>query len=391
MHRTPPAWTPASTELVRSLLARCAEDHEWLISLIESLVTLESPSTDKQALDRLATVLEQRMSELGWHTTRVSHPGAGDLLRGEIGAGGSQVLLLGHMDTVWPVGHLTRMPIRREQGRLFGPGVFDMKAGIGLGLLAAKSLAASHLLGDRRVVFLLSSDEEIGSATSRALIEEEAQRSVAVIVLEPSLPGGAVKTARKGVGEFVIEARGKAAHAGIEPERGANAVLELARIVVRLNELQDPHRGISITVGTFAGGTRSNVVPDRAVARVDVRVTTRADADHVTRVVKALTTIDPRVRLHVEGGVTRPPLERTAAVLALYDHARAIALALGQELGEGSTGGGSDGNFTAALGVPTLDGLGPPGGGAHASDEHVELEPLPWRAALIAGLILRVP
>jgi glutamate carboxypeptidase len=372
------------------LLACCQRHRDWIVSTIEDLVRLESPSDDKAALDRCASWIQAKLDALGWQTTRLAQAHAGDHLRAEIGSGDGQILLLGHYDTVWPVGQLERMPLRREAGRLHGPGVFDMKAGLATAWLAVRALAESGVPTPVRIVMLITSDEEVGSATSRAAIEAEAANSRAVLVLEPSLPGGAVKTSRKGVGEYRIEATGIAAHAGIEPHKGASAILELARSVLAVTALQDAARGLTINVGRIEGGTRSNVVAAHAVAEVDVRVQTAADAERVAHVMASLEARTPGVTLRVTGGINRPPLERTAGVLDLFHQAREVAEALGLQLGEGATGGASDGNFTAALGVPTLDGLGPEGAGAHALDEHVLLEPLPQRAALVAGVLLRL-
>jgi glutamate carboxypeptidase len=262
-----------------------------------------------------------------------------------------------------------------------------MKSGIAISMLAVRALDELDLAGDASVVMLWTTDEEIGSGTSRALIEHEARRSSAVFVLEPSLPGGAVKTRRKGVGEYEILAHGIAAHAGLDPGKGASAIHELARQVLALEALQDPDLGITVNVGTISGGSRPNVVADRASARVDVRVATMADAVRLDAAIRALRPAHPTVRLEISGGVGRPPLERSADVVRLYQRAVAVAEMLGQDLAEGAAGGGSDGNFTAALGVPTLDGLGPRGDGAHALHEHVLIEDLTWRAAFLAGLI----
>jgi glutamate carboxypeptidase len=234
---------------------------------------------------------------------------------------------------------------------------------------------------------LWTTDEEVGSGTSRAAIEEEALRSEAVLVLEPSLPGGAAKTSRKGCGSFEVTVRGVSAHAGIEPEKGASAIEELARQILRINALQDLSRGITVNVVQTSGGTRGNVIPDEAHAIVDVRAPTKAAADEIERALAALSPVDPRTSLTARGGFDRPPLERTPAVARLYDRARQLARELGLELAEGATGGGSDGNFTAALGLPTLDGLGAIGDGAHAVHEHVVVDALPDRAALVAALI----
>jgi glutamate carboxypeptidase len=307
--------------------------------------------------------------------------------------------MLGHFDTVWDVGQTAAMPIRQVDGRLHGPGVYDMKAGIALGMLAARALLElpSAAFGEPpqpprgcRLVMLWTTDEETGSHTSRALLEAEARRSAAVLVLEPSLPGGALKTARKGCGEFELIVRGIAAHAGIDPSKGASAVRELARQILRLEQLQDPARGVTLNVGVVSGGTRPNVVPDEARAVIDVRVPTALDAERVSAALSALVPALPGTSLEVRGGVDRPPLERTDAVVELFGVAQHVAAELGRTLGEGATGGGSDGNFTASLGVPTLDGLGAVGDGAHALHEHVLVDDLPWRAALLAGLLARL-
>jgi glutamate carboxypeptidase len=370
------------------LLAYCEAQREWVLQLTESLARHESPSTDKQALDRLGAWLAGELTRHGWSVETIHQATAGNHIRATIGAGPRQVLLLGHFDTVWAVGQIARMPVRREDGRLFGPGVFDMKAGIAAALLAMCAIRALCGEPPTRAVLLLTSDEEIGSATSRPLIEAEADRSLAVLVLEPSLPGGAVKTSRKGAGELVIEAHGVSAHAGIEPERGASAIVEIAHQVLRLQALQDSIDGVTLTVGRIEGGRRSNVVPDHARADVDVRVSTVTAGNRLMEALRGLSPRNPRVRIELSGGLNRPPLERTPQVVRLFELARKSAAELGFELREGATGGASDGNFTAARGVPTLDGLGPCGGGAHAADEHVELATLPQRAALIAGLLL---
>jgi glutamate carboxypeptidase len=288
---------------------------------------------------------------------------------------------------VWPVGQIERMPLVETGGRLHGPGIFDMKAGIALGMLAARAVVETNLNAHRPVVMLWTTDEEVGSATSRAAIEAEAERSAAVLVLEPSLPGGAVKTARKGCGGFEVVVHGVSAHAGIEPEKGASALQELAHQILRINRLQDLAAGVSVNVVQANGGTRTNVIPDYARIVVDVRAPTMEAAARVERAFAELTPVDGRTRLEVRGRFDRPPLERTAAVARLYDQAKSVARELGQELNEGGTGGGSDGNFTAALGVPTLDGFGAVGDGAHALHEHVLVDALCDRAALIAGLI----
>jgi glutamate carboxypeptidase len=381
-----------------ALLNFCQGELAWLVETIEALVRIESPSTDKAAVDRCGVDLEQRLQALvpGGRAWRIPTATAGDIVCASYGPASAptQVLILGHFDTVWPIGTLSRMPLERRDGRLHGPGTFDMKAGIGMAMLAVKALTAvaqqSAQLLPLRIEMLWTTDEEIGSHASRALIEEQARKSAAVLVLEPSLPGGAVKTARKGVGELTLDVQGVSAHAGIDPSKGASAIHELAELITQLAPLNDPARGSSVNVGVIEGGTRSNVIAEHARAVVDVRVATLADTERVESFVRGLRVRDARARLTITGGIDRPPLERSAGVVRLYELARDVARQIGRELGEGSTGGGSDGNFTAALGVPTLDGFGAIGDGAHALHEHVELDSLAWRSALLAGVMARL-
>jgi glutamate carboxypeptidase len=384
--------------MTADLLEFCRAEAPWLRQTVEALVRLESPSDDKAAVDRCGAELARRLNAIGAAVERLPQDNCGDHLRArwpqkltaqtrQPDRDAGQILLLGHFDTVWPLGSINRMPVREVDGRLYGPGIFDMKAGIAVSMLAMRALDALSRRGRARIVMLWTTDEEVGSATSRGLIEDEARQSSAVLVLEPSLPGGAVKTSRKGVGEFEIVVHGVAAHAGLDPGKGASAIHELARQVVALEALQDPAHGLTLNVGTIAGGTRSNVVADRAAARVDVRVQTMNDAARLEAAIHALRPNHPAARLEITGGINRPPLERTPAVIRLYQEAKVIAATLGRELSEGAAGGGSDGNFTGACGVPTLDGLGPQGDGAHAPHEHVLVDDLPWRAAFLASLI----
>lgn len=372
------------------LLAYCSANRDWLLDFIEALVAIESPSDDPIAVNSCGAELAARLAAAGGAVTRVPSAQAGDHLRVSFGTGSRQILLLGHFDTVWPVGQLATMPLKREDGRLYGPGIFDMKAGIGLATLATRAVLGAGGLGNCQVVMLWTTDEEIGSGTSRALIEAEAGRSEAVLVFEPSLPGGALKTSRKGVGQFEMRVRGVSAHAGLDPGKGVSAVRELARQIIAIDELQDPARGVTVTVGIIEGGTRANVVPAEARAVIDARAVTRADAERVERALQAVTPYLDGAQVNVTGGFDRPPLERSEGVVKLFETAREVAKELGQTLVEGSAGGGSDGNFTAALGVPTLDGFGAVGDGAHAIHEHVEIEALVPRAALIAGLLQRL-
>ncbi len=373
------------------LFRYCRDHHTWLLERIHQLVQIESPTDHPAAVNVCGAVLASELRALGASVTTVAPGGhAGDHLIARVGDGPRRIMLLGHFDTVWPVGQLARMPIRTDDGRLYGPGVLDMKAGIAIGMLAARAWQAVGTPADVSITMLWSTDEETGSRTSRALIEAEARASDAVLVLEPALVGGALKTARKGIGQYEITAHGVSAHAGVDPRKGVNAIRELALQVLAMDDLRDLDCGVSVNVGVITGGTRSNVVPDRASASVDVRAETLADADRIDRTMRALTARTPGARLEVTGGFNRPPMERSPGVVRLFELARAAAAEMGLALEEGATGGGSDGNFTAALGVPTLDGLGAVGDGAHALHEHVEVARLTERAALLAGLIERL-
>lgn len=378
-----------SAALLEHLRARQAS----MIASLRALVEHESPSRDKAALDALAQTVAARFRGVGGRVEVLANPSGGDHVRARFGrddAGERPGLVLGHFDTVWPIGTLTRMPFRVEGDRVFGPGVFDMKASIVLVEEALGAIRALGLEGPRGVAVLFTSDEEIGSPTSRPLIEDLASTSAYALVLESPLPGGRLKTARKGVGGFTIEVEGKAAHAGVEPEKGISAVTELAHQILRINALADPTAGTTVNVGRVEGGTAGNVVPARAMARVDVRAKTRDEAVRVEEAFRALRPITPGAALVVSGGFNRPPMERTDAIARLFENARTVGRALGLELTEGSTGGGSDGNFTASLGLATLDGLGALGQGAHADDEQILISSLPERAALLACLLLEL-
>jgi len=373
-----------------TLLEYCRAHQPWLLELVESLVAIESPTNDKAAVDRCGALLAERLEQMGASVQRVSSSIAGDHLVARFGTASRQVLILGHFDTVWPLGQLARMPLVTEHGQLRGPGVLDMKAGIALGMLATRAVLDLGPLADVGVTMLWTTDEETGSDTSRALIETEAARSDAVLVLEPALTGGALKTSRKGCGQYDLTVRGVSAHAGVDPRKGVNAIRELAHQILAVDAIRDLDRGISVNVGVVSGGSRPNVVPDFALATVDVRAQTMADADHVDRAMRRLKAVTPGAVLEVSGGFNRPPMERSEGVARLFAVAESVAAEMGFELHEGGTGGGSDGNFTAALGIPTLDGLGAMGDGAHALHEHVELASLPTRAALIAGILHRL-
>jgi glutamate carboxypeptidase len=372
---------------MKHLLAFCESERSWLRQAIERLVRLESPTLDKGAVDRCGAEVGRQLAAIGGSVREIPCQESGNRLLAEFGKGSRQLLLLGHFDTVWPVGQLQAMPLVERDGRLFGPGVLDMKGGIAIALLALRALDAVSPGGLPHVVFLLTADEETGSATSRPLIEETARGSEAVLVFEPALPGGGLKTSRKGCGQFEIAVNGVAAHAGIEPDKGANAILELCDQLRQVEVLQDRGRGTSLTVCLASGGTRANVVPAEARATIDARAFLTAEAERVTRAMLELRAGRDGTTVRVSGGFDRPPLERSAAVARLFDLARSVGGRLGMDVSEGASGGASDGNITAALGVPTLDGLGAIGDGAHALHEHVVLDDLAPRSALVAGLI----
>jgi len=372
----------------RQLFTRLQPREREMLQMLRVMAERESPSHDKPALARLAQFLHDEFSRRGGTAKLHSREGNGPHLQVDLPGGrGAPLLLLGHYDTVWELGTLARMPWRIEAGRAWGPGVFDMKGGIVQALFALEALA-----GDggppRPVTVLLVSDEEVGSDSSRQLTESLAKRSAAVLVLEPAQGlEGACKTARKGVGDFTVRVRGVSAHAGLDFEKGHNAVLELARQIERIAGFTDLKRGLTVSPGVIRGGTRANVVPDQAEVLVDVRIGRRSDAGRIEKKFGSLRPCDPKCRIEVEGGMNRPPLERTQGVARLYERARAIARDLGFELKEAAVGGGSDGNFTAGMGIPTLDGLGAVGEGAHASHESILIAELPRRAALLARLI----
>jgi glutamate carboxypeptidase len=362
----------------------------WLHEAIDALVSIESPTSDKAAVDRCGAEFRRIAAGLGMRVRVEPRSEAGDHSVVEIGEGRPRILLVGHVDTVWPHGQIARMPLVRKDGKLCGPGTLDMKVGVSMGLLATRAVFETARPASGTIAMLVTSDEETGSDSSRGLIEAEALASDAVLVLEPALAGGPLKTSRKGIGQYQLAVTGVSAHAGVDPGKGVSAIRELARQIIAVEALHDLERGVSVNVGVVSGGTRPNVVPEEAVAIVDVRAPTLDDAARLDAAFKALRPILPGARLVVTGGFERPPMERSAGVIALYEHAQAAAAALGQTVAEGGTGGGSDGNLTAALGVPTLDGLGGVGDGAHALHEHVLLDTLVPRTALLAALIARL-
>ena len=366
-----------------------------IIESIRQLVELESPSDVKQSVDRVGTVLASRFGELGGEVKFHPSEKSGNHLQIDFRPRGDKtkpVLLLGHMDTVYPIGTISKMPCRVSKGRVFGPGVLDMKAGIALAFHVIEALVNwNDGKPIRPMTLLLVSDEEVGSASSRTITEKLAREARAVLVLEPAYGlHGAVKTARKGVGEYTIQVTGVAAHSGLDFEKGQSAVIELAHQILKISKLVDVKSGVTLNVGKIAGGTRTNVVPANATASIDLRISSAKDIKAIDARLKALKPENPRCSISVTGKVNRPPLERTEGVATLYGRAHEIASQFGWNLQEAAVGGGSDGNFTAALGIPTLDGLGAVGEGAHADHESVVIEELPRRAALLAGLVATV-
>jgi glutamate carboxypeptidase len=376
----------------RALLAETRRRGERMTRMLARLVRVESPSTDKRALDRLARVVAAEWRRRGASVRVMRRTDAGDQVRVEwrpVGSRGkAAILLLGHLDTVYEIGTLRKTPLRVRGSRAIGPGTFDMKSGLVIALFAVEVLRALKLRPRRPIVGLWTSDEEIGSHASRAAIEREARASCAVLVLEPA--GGTrgdLKIARKGVGEVTLEVEGRAAHAGLDPQSGVNAILELSLQIARLQRFNQPKRGVTVSAGVIEGGTRSNVVPDRATAVVDLRAPTLRAMRALERKLRALRPILPGAKLTVRGGFNRPPLEARMSK-ELFARADRIARQMGLKIGQSSVGGGSDGSFTAAIGVPTLDGMGGVGGGAHSPGEFVLLRSLPERAALLAALLL---
>lgn len=368
---------------------------EAILSAIRALVEHESKSRAEGPLNELADFVAAQLRDLGGGVELIAEPGYGTHLRARFDFGHDtrepHLLVIGHLDTVWPLGTLARLPFRiTPEGRAHGPGIFDMKSGIAILLEAIRTIRQQELATKRPLTVLLTCDEEIGSKTSRPLVEEEAQNAAAALVLEPPVTGGIVKTGRKGIGTFTIRALGRAAHAGLDPAKGVNAIVELAHQTVRLAALNNYEQGVTVSVGIVNGGTGINVVPAEAEAKVDVRFWTPEDGEQVVNAIRGLTPALAEAQLEITGGVNRPPMPRSERNIALFEHARELAAEIGFALEDTVVGGGSDGNFTAALGVPTLDGLGVDGAGAHAEHEHILISDIPRRAALLTRLLQTV-
>ncbi|MGH2523246.1 MAG: M20 family metallopeptidase [Anaerolineales bacterium] len=358
-----------------------------VVALLKRLVEIESPSTNKAAVDRLGVVVADELRKLGALVTVDEQTVTGNHVMGHWGLGREGILILCHMDTVYDLGTLARQPCVEVDGKLRGPGTIDMKASLAITLSALAMLKAKRQWPPRPVTALFTSDEEIGSATSRPLIERLARQAALVLCMEPCLPDGSLKTWRKGVGDFEIIARGKATHAGADHENGRNAIEELAHHVLAAQKLTDYQKGTTLNVGVIHGGSRSNVVPDEARAHIDMRVMTAEDGERVTQWMKSLKPVLAGASVEVRGGLNRPPMPRDELMIATFKKAQTIAANLGLKIGEGGTGGGSDANFVAPLGVPVLDGLGALGNGAHSEREHVVIASLPERTALLAAIL----
>jgi glutamate carboxypeptidase len=360
-----------------------------MIADIRELVELESPSHDKAAVDRLGKMIGEKFSAIGGSVRFHRAKTFGDHLQCDFaGDRGKPILLLGHFDTVWDIGTLVTMAFHLSGGRAWGPGVLDMKCGIVMMLWAIAALREMHGKLPRPVTVVLVTDEEVGSESSRAITEAIARKSAAVLVLEPAQGmQGALKTARKGVGDYAVKVSGVASHSGVDFEKGQSAIIELSRQILDIARFTDLKRGITVNPGVIRGGTRTNVIAAEAFAEVDVRIARMRDAAIVERKFRSLRPHNKKCSLEITGGGNRPPMERTAGIAALFGKAQQLAADIGWKLDEAATGGGSDGNFTAALGLPTLDGLGGVGEGAHARNESIVVDELPRRTALIAALL----
>ena len=384
-----------SGPLARQILAALQTRQSEVETFIQSLVEVESPSGDMEGSRGVVDLLVQAASKLPCVDAieRVDVPDFGQhLVIKAFQKNEQQILMVGHTDTVHSRGSLSERPWRRDAGKIYGPGIFDMKANCALAIEVLRTLVELKATPAYGVTLVLTCDEEVGSLSGWPFIEKtaKAQPVRCAFVMEPPASGGRVKTGRKGTGIFAIKVEGKAAHAGLEPEKGASAILELARQTEQLHALNHSGSGITLNIGVVHGGTRSNVVAAEAHGEIDVRFSTQAESKEIERILSTLEPIDERTKVFVSGGINRPPMERTAAVVDLFEKARAIASDFDFDLGEAQVGGASDGNFLAAMGIPVLDGLGISGDGAHAVHEHIEADDIARRGALIGGLLMSI-
>jgi glutamate carboxypeptidase len=386
------AKTVAGSSIARERLTFFEQRKDKIVETIRELVSIESPSDNKAALDTLAEIIAAKFETLGGRPTIHKQHAAGNHVQVDFGARDQKpVLLLGHYDTVYAMGTLATMPCRVADGRVWGPGSLDMKGGIALMLEALAGVRDAHGQIPRAVTVFLNSDEEVGSDSSRGMIEALARKCAAVLVCEPAAGlHGALKTARKGVGGYHLRVTGHAAHAGLDFSKGASAILELAHQITEISKLSDLERGTTVNVGVIRGGTRTNVIAAEASAEIDVRIAHIDDGPKIDAKLRAVRPLNHRCKLELSGGINRPPMERTEGVARLYSKAVELAHDLGWKAEEAAVGGGSDGNFTTAVGAATLDGLGAVGEGAHATHESVIIDELPRRAALLCLLIEKV-
>lgn len=368
---------------------QAAADEGAFVTLLTQLVQIESPTHDKAACDRMADHLSSLLESRGWEVTRHPSDEAGDHLEARLGTGasGPSTLLLCHYDTVWPIGTLQQMPVRQSDGKLHGPGVLDMKAGIAAAIHATDLLREAGKEPAGPITLLLSSDEETGSLTSRELIEELGSRHDLVLVLEPGRDDGALKTGRKGVGEYTVSFTGVSSHAGNSPELGASALRELAHFLLFAESLGEDSKGTTVNVTTAHGGTARNVIAEQATAGIDFRILLASESDRIGESLRTYRPRDNRVTVQVQGGLNRPPLELNDANQALWQYVTGIGAEIGQELAGAVVGGGSDGNFTSAIGRATLDGLGGVGSGPHARHEHIDIGQTLRRVELLAAIL----
>ena len=383
----------------KALLQQITALQPQLIARLKELVQQESPSEDPAAVNAAMAIVEKYARTIGGRPNYHRQKEYGDVLELRFGPRKfvpyradrrsipKPILLLGHLDTVWPIGTLAKMPWKKSAEKISGPGTLDMKAGVIMALTAIEALKALKI--NRSIILLLNSEEEIGSPISRPITQRLARKSAAVLVLEPA-QGLALKTARKGVGNYLVEVTGVAAHSGVDFEAGHSANLEISRLIQTISSFTDLSRGLTLNCGVISGGSRSNVVASHAQVEVDVRIARATDARHVESLFRTLKPTDPYCKIKITGGINRPPMERKPRIIRLFKQAQKLAAELGFPLEEAATGGGSDGNFTAAIGVPTLDGLGAIGAGAHAPHEHILTQHLIPRTALLAALLATI-